>query len=378
MLYQTPKLEEKDLKIIEQIGELKKKLRYNTASAPKRWFGLLRRSVLAKNIRMSNSIEGYVVSKDDAIAVVEGVEPIDSTGQDIKENLCYHRAMSYVLNKADDPTFSYSIELLKSLHFMMLEYDNQKSPGQFRSGSINIYDTEKKAHVYEGPDADALPELLSELVEFLNSSISNVSQVVLGAMGHLNLVNIHPFRDGNGRMSRCLQTLILAQDRSALDPIFVSIESYLGVPEHTRKYYDVLQKVGGSKWSPERSTLPWVRFCLEAHYIQANVLMRLINNMGKLYERLVIQVKDAGLPERTNTALMDAARNIKVRNATYRPQADNVSEQVASRDLKELVERGFLIPKGSARGRFYEASEKIMKIKDEVWDRKRIESPYSI
>jgi len=162
-------------------------------------------------------------------------------------------------------------------------------------------------------------------------------------MGHLNLVMIHPFRDGNGRISRCLQTLILAQDKSALDPIFVSIESYLGHPEHTRRYYDVLQEAGGHKWNPEMSALPWIQFCLESHYIQAQVLMRLINNMGRLYEKLVAEIKAAQLPERSVAALMDAARKIQVRNAMYRAQADGVSEQIASRDLKDLVEKGFLV-----------------------------------
>lgn len=376
MIYQQPKLEEKDTQIIKQIEELKKNLRFNTASAPRKWFGLLRRSVLAKNIRMSNSIEGYVVSKDDAMAIVEGLEPSDSSEEAIKANICYHRAMTYVLKLTDDPTFSYSVDLIKNLHYMMLEYDEQKSPGILRLGPINVYDTEKKQIVYEGPDPETLFGLMNELVAYLNNPPGNTPQIILAAMGHLNLVNIHPFRDGNGRISRSLQTLVLARDKSALDPVFVSIESYLGYPEHTRKYYDVLQEVGGPKWSPEKNTLDWIRFCLESHYIQAGILMRLINNMGKLYEKLSAEVKAVHLPERSATALMDAARKMKVRNSTYRSQAEGISEQVASRDLRDLVAHGFLIPSGTARGRFYEASERVMAVKDTLWDRKKIESPY--
>jgi len=378
VLYQASKLESKDIEVVAQIEDLKKKLRYNTASAPRRWFGLLRRSVLAKNIRMSNSIEGYVVSKDDAIAIAEGVEAVDSSDEAVKANLCYGRAMTYVLQLTDDPTFSYSVDLIKSLHYMMLEYEMPKSPGKLRAGSINVYDTEKKKVVYEGPNPDLLYRLMTELVDFLNKPPAGMANIVLAAIGHLNLVNIHPFRDGNGRISRCLQTLVLAQDKSALDPVFVSIESYLGRSEHTREYYDVLQEVGGPIWSPERNTLKWIRFCLEAHFIQAQALMRLINNMGQLYEKLASEVKAAGLPERATTALMDAARNMRVRNATYRAQADSVSEQVASRDLKDLVDKGFLIANGTARGRYYEASQKVMAIKETVWDRKKIESPYKL
>jgi len=378
MIFQKPDLGSRDLEIVGQIEGLKKTLRFSTASAPRRWFGLLRRSVLAKNIRMSNSIEGYEVSKDDALAIVEGTEPsVESSVEAIRANISYSRAMTYVLQLTEDPTFAYSIDLIKSLHYMMMEHDMVKSPGIIRPGSINVYDTEKKMVVYEGPDAEMLPGLLKELVDGLNATPKDVPAIISAAMGHLNLVMIHPFRDGNGRISRCLQTLILAQDKSALDPIFVSIESYLGHPEHTRRYYDVLQEAGGHKWNPEMSALPWIQFCLESHYIQAQVLMRLINNMGRLYEKLVAEIKAAQLPERSVAALMDAARKIQVRNAMYRAQADGVSEQIASRDLKDLVEKGFLVSHGTARGRYYEASEKVMEIKDEVWDRKRVESPYA-
>ncbi len=87
-------------------------------------------------------------------------------------------------------------------------------------------------------------------------------------MAHLNLVKIHPWRDGNGRMSRALQTLVLGRDRITT-PEFSSIEEWLGQQRATLDYYDVLGEVGRRSWSPHGDTLAWVRFCLRAHHLQA-------------------------------------------------------------------------------------------------------------
>src|ERR1035437_6738344 len=106
---------------------------------------------------------------------------------------------------------------------------------------------------------------MEELAESLQSDADD-DPLVRGALAHLNLVMIHPFRDGNGRMARCLQTLVLARDQ-ILEPEFSSIEEYLG--GNTESYYQVLAQVGRGRWNPTGDTRPWVRYCLQAHYVQA-------------------------------------------------------------------------------------------------------------
>lgn len=68
-------------------------------------------------------------------------------------------------------------------------------------------------------------------------------------MAHLNLVMIHPFSDGNGRMARCLQTLVLARE-GILEPEFSSIEEYLG--RNTQDYYSVLAETSEGSWHPKK------------------------------------------------------------------------------------------------------------------------------
>ena len=66
---------------------------------------------------------------------------------------------------------------------------------------------------------------------------------------------------------------------------------------------------------------------------------------------------------------------MRVRNATYRPVAD-VSDHLAGRDLKLLVEQGFLIPKGERRGRHYVASDDLLKVRVRVQEPRRVEDPF--
>lgn len=106
---------------------------------------------------------------------------------------------------------------------------------------------------------------------------------------------------------------------------------------------------------------PWVRFCLTAHFRQASTLMRRANIMQRLWDSLEHEAARLGLPDRTIVVLGEAALGFKARNATYRKAAE-ISENLASRDLKGLVDAGLLVPEGEKRGRYYVASNALRNI----------------
>jgi Fic family protein len=372
MLFQTPKLDELELGVVARIEELKQTLRYAVQS-PKRWPGLLRRALFARAIMASNSIEGFNVTVEDAIAAVEGDEPMEAADKDWLAVRGYRSAMTYVLQLAQDPYFKHSTDFIRSLHFMMMEYDLTKNPGRWRPGPIQVVDETKKEVVYKAPDAELVEDLMVELVTTLNQPDNSTASLVRAAMGHLNFVMTHPFSDGNGRMARCLQSLILAR-AGTLSPEFSSIEEYLG--RNTREYYDVLLKVGAGIWSPRRDAGPWVRFCLTAHFRQATTILRRTREMQQTWDALEVEVKKRKLPERTILVLADAASGLRVRNAAYRSVAD-ISVQVATKDLKLLVDRGLLIPAGDKKGRSYQASEFVKEIRSRFREPKRVADPFA-
>lgn len=371
MLFTTPQLTAEELAVARQIDELRTRLGYATRTPARRWTGVLRRNSFARAIQGSNSIEGYNVTVDDAIAAVEGEEPLDAASETWAAVTGYREAMTYVLQLADDVHFTYSASLIRSLQFMMLKYDLTKHPGSWRRGPIYVHNEERDERLYEGPPADVVPSLIEELVVELNR-LNDAPCTVRAAMAHLNLVMIHPFSDGNGRMARCLQALVLARNGN-LDPVFCSIEEYLG--HNTAAYYQVLADVGAGAWHPERDARPWVRFCLTAHYRQATTHLHRVTELGKIWNAIEQEVVKRKLPERTIVALVDAAMRFRVRNATYRSMAE-VTDQLASRDLKLLADEKLLMPVGERRGRFYVGARDLMALVEGIKQPLRVEDPF--
>lgn len=360
MLYTSSALGSREEKVLADIQELRTRLKF-ALHEPRRWSGSLRRLSFARNIQGSNSIEGYDAKLDDVAAVAMGEEPLDSTVETRLALEGYRNAMTYVLQRADDNDFECSASLMKSLHFMMTGYSLNNRPGRWRPGPIYVQKEETQEIVHEGAEVDEVPGLMSELADYINDS-ADEELLVKAGMAHLNLVMVHPFREGNGRMARCIQSLVLARN-GVLSPVFMSIEEYLG--RNTQAYYDVLAEVGGGRWAPTSQTRRWVRFVLTAHLRQARTLRRRIDDAERLWigvERLV-----GARDERQLAALYDAAMGMRLRRATYLKIAADagaeISEQTAGRDLKLLADLGYLEPHGERRGRYYVGTQALR----DVW-----------
>ena len=364
-IYPPPLLDEHERGVVAAIEDLRERM-HGSLAVPRRWVGGLRRVQFARGVRASNSIEGIHASLDDVVDAVDGREPLEAGEETAAALLGYRQAMTYVLQMAADPAARVDDGIIRSLHFMMLGHELDKSPGAWRRGPIWVRDGASGAEVYEGPPATDVPRLVDALVLALADDGS--PPMVAGAMAHLNLVMIHPFRDGNGRMARCLQTLVLAR-RSVVSPVFSIIEEYLG--RNTRAYYDVLSEVGRGRWNPGADSRPWVRFCLTAHYRQAHTHLRRIRATEQLWVRCEELAREHRLPERAVPGLMDAARGMRLRNAAYRAavatgDGGEINELMASRDLRAMVGSGLLVAHGERRGRRYSASPRLRDVAAEV------------
>lgn len=370
MLFEAPALDGREHEVITAIDGLRQNLRHRLHE-PKRWTGSLRRVQFARAVQGSNSIEGYEAKLDDAMAIELGEPALDASVEASLAIRGYRDAMTYVLQLAEEPDFHFEEQLVKSLHFMMTQYDLKNRPGRWRSGPIFIQKEETGEIVYEGVEVEQVNTLMRELTHTLEAE-ENLPVVIKAAMAHLNLVLIHPFRDGNGRMARCLQTLVLARE-GILSPVFSSIEEYLG--RNTRDYYDVLAKVGGGSWQPKNDARPWIRFVLTAHLHSAKTMLRRTNEIETLYlelDRLIARYK---LPDRAIDALFDAAMRMRVRRSVYKAILDNqgdepVSDQTATRDLQNLANLGLLIAHGEKRGRYYTAGDEVMAIRKTIIGRR--------
>ncbi|MGV9411022.1 Fic family protein [Nocardia sp. NPDC003693] len=354
MLFPTPTLTCDDVRVLAAVDHMRSELRYEVQAEPARMARSFRKFLTADSVAASNSIEGFKVSTVDVEDLMSGERDVDISEENKAETLAYERLMTYIQNLHDVDDFAYSKGFLNALHWMLQGHKSthHRPAGQWRSGPVYVTDARNPSiAAYTGPDAGSLPELTGELVDWLNTE-DCTHPLVRAAMVHLHLVSIHPWADGNGRMSRSLQTLMIARE-GVLPPEFSSIEAWLGRPVHTWEYYQVLSR-RGSTYRPDQDVSEWIRFNLTAYHQQAQTVRARWIRSGAVWTTLEDYVAGIHLDEHVISALHDVAMSGRVRQSRFQ-QSEGLSLQQTQRDLRDLVTLRVLEPVGRTRGRFYTA-----------------------
>ena len=352
VLYETPPITPQIQERLAELDQLRERLGHQVGAAGL-WLGTLRRVLQASSIESSTSIEGFHVSPDEAVAIVSGQESPTPDDESRQAVACYARAMDHVGVMARDPGFHWTDRVILDLHFDACYFQRDKSPGHWRTGPIGVTGGNGRI-IYQAPDADDVPGLMGEVVDWLESGDLDANVVVRAAMAHLHVVSVHPFRDGNGRISRITQSLVLARE-GLLSPEFASIEEYLG--EHTPDYYNALQQVQGSHYQPERDATDWVNFCLNAHLAQARRRLEQIEQATARWAFLEELAEERGWPDRFVIALEQALIGGTDR-ASYSDEAD-ISPASATNDFRRLLDVGLLSQRGRGRNIRYHASDAL-------------------
>lgn len=352
MIFATPTISTQLRQSLDELDELRAALG-SQASRSVRWMGSLRRSLRARSIESSTSIEGYSVDPDEALALVNGDLASEGGDENRMAVACYARAMDHVGAMAVDPAFHWLDRVVLDLHFDACYFQPDKAPGRWRQGPIGVTAADGSLE-FEGPDAEAIPALMAETIAWLQDGDLDAPVVVRAAMAHLHLTSVHPFRDGNGRVSRIVQSLVLARE-GLLSPEFSSIEEYLG--EHTPAYYAALREVQAGGYNPERDASGWVAFCVQAHIIQAERRLEQIEEAGARWERLEALVESRAWPDRLVIALEQSLIGGTDR-ARYGGEA-GVSQATASGDFRRLLDAGLVEQEGNGRSTRYRAGETL-------------------
>lgn len=358
MLFATPPLSTADEEVLKEIESMRNVLRRQMLSIPSKWTDGLRKFLTADAVAASNSIEGFKVSTIDVEDLIDGERDVEVSDENRAETLAYQQMMTYIQSLHDFADFSYSTGLLNALHWMLQGHRHtvRKPAGQWRRGPVYVTDArDPSIAAYTAPDADAVPALMQELIEWLNTG-NDDHALVRAAMAHLHLVSIHPWADGNGRMSRSLQTLMIARE-GVLAPELSSIEAWLGRPGNTWEYYRELNDRGAT-YLPDQDVASWIRFNLTAYHQQSQTVQGRFDRSGKVWTALSDFAESAGLDERMATALHDVAMAGRVRRSRYE-HAEGLSLQQAQRDLRDLTTAQVLEPVGRTRARYYTAGPRF-------------------
>ena len=354
MLYATPPISSTRAERLERLDQLRARL-HDEINTSGPWLGSLRREVKASSIESSISIEGFDVDHRDVVAIAADEDRGASDDDNRKAAACYARAMDHVGTMAIDPAFRWLDRVIMDLHFDACHFQKGRDPGRWRTGPISVT-SQSGPPAYVGPPEQEVIDLMGQVVDWLESGDLGAPTVVRAAMAHLHLVSVHPFRDGNGRLARVVQSLVLARGR-ILSPELGSIEDYLA--RNTLAYYEVLREVQGGSYRPDRDAAPWLEFCIDAHLEQAERRLEQVEKARRRWEALEVIAEERGWPERLVIA-MEHALTGGVERGRYSEEAE-VALPTATGDLRRLADVGLVRKEGGGRSTRYVASDDLRK-----------------
>lgn len=165
----------------------------------------LRKENRIKTIHSSLAIENNSLSLEQITAIIEGKRVLGSPNeiQEVKNALQAYELL-LTLNPYEEK------DLLKAHKLMMADLVERN--GKYRKDGVGIFDGNQVVHL--APPADRVPFLMSDLFEWLKNS--DVHPLIKSCVFHYEFEFIHPFQDGNGRMGRLWQTVILKEWKSVL------------------------------------------------------------------------------------------------------------------------------------------------------------------
>ncbi|MCB9082319.1 MAG: Fic family protein [Lewinellaceae bacterium] len=280
----------------------------------------LRRENRIKTIQSSLMIEGNTLSLDQVTAIFEN-RMVVGPAKDIKEVQNAIEVYSKLSNF--DP---YSEESYLKAHRVLMS-GLVEDAGKYRTKGVGIFKGEEIAHM--APPAWNVRNLMGNLFSYLKESEDNL--IVKSCVFHYEMEFVHPFMDGNGRMGRLWQTLILMQE----NPVFEYLPIEIEIKKNQGSYYEAL-----SKSDKEGLCTKFVEFMLSMIKIS---LSELIEDQRKSFsdeERLQYFKEQTALKEFTRK---DYLRVFK-----------DISTATATRDLKKGVALGILKKKGDNRLAKYE------------------------
>jgi Fic family protein len=340
---------------LDELDKLRDELGHEVSRAVP-WIGALRRQVRASSVEGSTSIEGFTVGAGEAVALVSGDQQVDPDDENRQAVACYARAMDHAGVMAADPSFAWSDRVILDLHFDACSFQRGESPGRWRSGPVGVTGSDGRIR-YQAPETGEVPGLMGEVIDWLQNGDRDAHSVVRAAMAHLHVVSVHPFRDGNGRISRIVQSLVLAQE-GLMSPEFGSIEEYLG--QHTTDYCMALNEAHGATYQPERDASGWVVFCIEAHLSQARQRLTQIKDAAARWTHLEELVNSRNWPDRLVIALEQSLMGGSDRTG-YANEA-GISPATASADFRRLLDAGLVEQEGRGRSVRYRAGKSLRTI----------------
>ena len=333
------------LALISELDEFKGAWRALGTLAPDR-LSALRRVATIESIGSSTRIEGSKLSDREVEKLLSNLEIKNFDTRDAQEVAGYADTMELVFASWNEITVTENH--VKQLHRDLLKYSEKDAHhrGNYKTQSNSVAafdDTGKQVGiVFETATPFDTPRLMTEAVDWVRESLETrkLHPLLVTAIFIVVFLEIHPFQDGNGRLSRILTTLLLLRAGYAYVP-YSSLESV--IEQSKEGYYLALRQTQGTIRTDTPNWQPWVLFFLRA-------LQQQMKRLAKKVEREKIIL--SAMPE-LSLRIVEYAREHGRVTIGDMVKLTGTSRNTLKQHFRQMQEKGHLVLHGSGRGAWY-------------------------
>ncbi|MEY3201020.1 MAG: hypothetical protein RIR70_570 [Pseudomonadota bacterium] len=336
------------LALIAQIDEFKGAWRALGLLAPERLLAL-RRVATIESVASSTRIEGSKLSNAEVDALLSSIKVKKFTTRDEQEVAGYADVMELLFASWEHIPFNENH--IQQLHRDLLRYSDKDTHhrGQYKKISNNVgafnAHGQQVAVVFETATPFDTPRLMQELVEWVRHAREHktLHPLLIVAVFVVVFLEIHPFEDGNGRLSRILTTLLMLQFGYSYVP-YSSLESI--IEQNKGGYYIALRQTQGTIRTDSPNWQPWIVFFLSS-------LASQVRRLGEKVERE--KLLSQRLPQLSADLVSLAREHGRITTAQAEKQT-GANRATIKAHLAKLVKDGQLVKQGVGRGTWYVAA----------------------
>lgn len=306
------------------------------------WLQDMGQEALIKEAHHTTHIEGTRLTLEQAERLWRGEAVPEADPDDTQELLNYRSAFEFVSECLDsgDPIHE---GLIREIHKKLVQgvRGGKADPGNYRRIQNYVANASTGEVMYTPPSAVEVPIMMSEMVKWLNSGL-DIHPVLVSGIAQFQLVHIHPFLDGNGRVSRLLSTLCLYKTGYDFKRLFTISEYY---DRDRPTFYRSIQSVRENGMDMT-GWLDYFVTGLETQMIE-------VKERGEQVIRRDVLSQKHGLNERQSKAIGYLIQHGNLTIQDFEKFCPNVNRRSLQRDLKGILEKGLVITEGATNQLVY-------------------------
>lgn len=333
------------LKAIAAIDEFKGQWRATQNLAPER-LHILKQVATIESVGSSTRIEGSKLSDEQVEGIIAKLEKKSFLSRDEQEVAGYAEAMDIVFTEYD--VIVLNENYIKQLHNILLKYStkDEDHKGEYKkiTNNVEAFDADGKSIgiVFQTATPFETPLMMKDLINWYNNSINEETNhpIIIISLFVVVFLAIHPFKDGNGRLSRILTTLLLLKSGYSY-VIYSSMESIIEASKDS--YYLALRRTQKTIHTDSEDFDPWVLYFLKIMVKQKDNLLHKVatelslRSMLPALSRQILEMAN----QRGEITVKDIENNTLANRNTIKLH------------LKKLVQQDYLASIGEGRGARY-------------------------